>query len=122
MPRPRSEPNAPRYRKRRRSQRVVLRVPVVAYRPHRLGTPFSEGTHTLVVNAHGALINLQSKVAAHEKLFLKHGFSGEEEECRVVFTCGNSRIGPTEVAIEFRQASPNFWHLAFPPEDWIQPQ
>jgi hypothetical protein len=45
---------------------------VVAYRSQEIGSPFSEGTHTLVVNAHGALINLEAKVAVHEKVFLKH--------------------------------------------------
>jgi hypothetical protein len=111
-----------KYRRNRRSQRLVLRVPVVAYRSQSLGSPFFEGTHTLVVNAHGALINLEAKVAAHEKLVLKHGLSGEEQECRIVFTRGNNMIGPTEVAVEFRWAAPNFWHIAFPPSDWMHPQ
>jgi hypothetical protein len=109
-------------KKKRRSQRLILRVPVVAYRPPTLGPSFSEGTHTLVVNAHGALINLTSKVAADQKLFLKHALSGEEQECRVVFTRGNSTIGPTEVGIEFRKPAPSFWQIAFPPGDWIRPQ
>ncbi len=33
--------------KKRRSQRLALTVPVVAYRPQKLGLPFSEGTRTL---------------------------------------------------------------------------
>jgi hypothetical protein len=105
-------------KKRRRSQRLILRVPVIAYRCQKLGSPFSEGTHTLVVNAHGALINLETKVAVHERVVLKHALSGEERECRVVFTRGSSVIGPTEVGIEFRQPAPDFWHIAFPPSDW----
>ena len=107
-------------KKRRRSQRLILRVPVVAYRPPTLGPSFSEGTHTLVVNAHGALINLTSKVAADQKLLLKHALSGEEQECRVVFT-RKKLMGPAEVGIEFRQAAPKFWHIAFPPSDWTSP-
>ena len=75
-----------------------------------------------MVNAHGALINLTSKVAANQKFFLKHALSGEEQECRVVFTHGNSMIGPTEVGVEFRQPAPSFWRIAFPPGDWIRPQ
>jgi hypothetical protein len=107
-------------RNRRRSQRLLLRVPVIAYRSQKLGLPFSEGTHTLVVNAHGALINLRSKVAVQEKVFLKHAISGKELECRVVFSRGNSMIGPAEVGLEFRQPTPNFWNIAFPPNDWLQ--
>ena len=104
---------------RRRSQRRVLRVPVIAYRSQKLGSPFSEGTPTLVVSAHGALINLQSKVATQEKFFPKHAISGQEEECRVVYTRGNTMIGPTEVGLEFRRPTPNFWNIAFPPNDWL---
>jgi hypothetical protein len=103
--------------KERRSQRLVLSVPVVAYRSPNLGLAFSEGTRTLVVSAHGALISLAAKVAADQTLLLKHAFSGEEQECRVVFT-QEKLTGPTEVGIEFRQPAPSFWHIAFPPIDW----
>lgn len=71
-----------------------------------------------MVSAHGALINLTAKVVADQKFILKHAFSGEEQECRVVFTRGNSLIGPTEVGVEFRQPAPDFWRVAFPPSDW----
>ncbi len=109
-------PLKPRPRKRR-SQRVVLRVPVVVHRVPREGPPFYEGTHTLVVNAHGALIALAANVAPDQRLVLQNVLSGEEEECRVVFT-ERKLTGPTEVAIEFKRPAPNFWHIAFPPPDW----
>lgn len=105
---------------KRRSQRLALSVPVVAYRSQKLGLPFSEGTRTLMVSAHGALISLTAKVLADQRLVLKHALSGEEQECRVVFTQKNL-MGPTEVGIEFRQPAPNFWHIAFPPGDWTSP-
>jgi hypothetical protein len=106
--------------KKRRSQRLTLSVPIVAYRSQKLGLPFSEGTRTLMVSAHGALISLTAKVFTDQKLVLKHALSGEEQECRVVFTQKNP-MGPTEVGIEFRQPAPNFWHIAFPPSDWAPP-
>jgi hypothetical protein len=108
------------WHKQRRSQRLTLSVPVVAYRPQELGLPFSEGTRTLVVSAHGALITLTAKVAADQGLVLKHALSGEDQECRVVFT-QKKPTGPTEVAVEFRQPAPKFWHIAFPPIDWTPP-
>jgi hypothetical protein len=58
-----------------------------------------------------ALINVEAKVAAHEKVILKHALSGEEQECRVVFTRGGSIIGPIEVGIEFRQPAPTKHHI-----------
>ena len=105
------------WNKKRRSQRLTLSVPVVAYRSQKLGLPFSEGTRTLMVSAHGALISLSAKVVTDQKLFLKHALSGEEQECRVVFT-QKKAMGSTDVGIEFRDTAPGFWHLAFPPIDW----
>lgn len=105
---------------KRRSQRLALSVPVVAYTSQKLGRPFSEGTRTLMVSAHGALISLTAKVVVDQKLFLKHALSGEEQECRVVFT-QKKPMGLTEVGIEFGQPAPHFWHVAFPPSDWSPP-
>ena len=103
--------------KKRRSQRVVLSVPVLVYRPPRAGSPFFEGTHTLVVSAHGAVIGLTANVAPDQRLLMQHSLSGEKQECRIVFTDKQS-AGPTQVAVEFQQPAPNFWHIAFPPTDW----
>jgi hypothetical protein len=84
------------WNEKRRSQRVALSVPVVAYRSQKLGLPFSEGTRTLMVSAHGALISLTAKVVTDQKLILKHALSGEEQECRVVFA-QKKPMGLTEV-------------------------
>ena len=107
--------------KKRRSQRLVLSVPVVAYRLPKAARPFFEGAHTLAVSAHGALISLARGVAADQRLVLRHALSGDEQECRVVFTRKNV-VGPTEVGIEFRQSAPNFWGIALLPVDWVRPQ
>jgi hypothetical protein len=112
--------------KKRRSQRVVLTVPVLVYRRPKDGPRFFEGTHTLVVSAHGALVvvsahgalvGLAANVAPGQRLVLQHSLTGEEQECRIVFA-DEKRTGPTKVAVEFQQAAPNFWHIAFPPTDW----
>lgn len=102
---------------RRRSQRLVLSFPVVAHRLPKDGPPFYEGTHTLVVSAHGALISLAANVARDQRLFLQNALSGEQQECRIVFT-ETKLTGPTEVGIEFQRPAPNFWRVAFPPSDW----
>src|SRR3984893_4407493 len=74
------------WKEKRRSQRLALSVPVVAYRSQKQGLAFSEGTRTLVISAHGALISLTAKVAVDQTLLLKNALTGEELECRVVFT------------------------------------
>jgi hypothetical protein len=107
--------------KKRRSQRLALSVPVVAYRLPKVGRRhFFEGAHTLAVSAHGALISLATGVAADQRLVLKHALTGEEQECRVTFI-QKMLSGPTEVGIEFRHPAPNFWGIAFQPSDWKHP-
>jgi len=111
-------PSPPRrWKNKRRSQRLILRVPVVAYQAQSPGQSVSEETYTLVISAHGALINLENKISPYESVLLKHAISGEEQECRVVYTRGSSIIGPTEVGLEFRRPAPDFWNIAHPPTD-----
>jgi len=102
---------------RRRSQRVYLRIPiaVIAHGADRKMT--REQTHTVVVNAHGALIHLELKVTEGQTLILQNPETSEEQTCRVVRTKSGTD-GKTEVAIEFLKPAPKFWRVAFPPEDW----
>jgi hypothetical protein len=102
---------------KRRSKRLALTIPVIAYGASKYGPSFQEGTHTLVVNAHGALISLATKTMLEQRLMLRHALSGEEQECRIVFR-DKKMAGPTEIGIEFLSPAPKFWHIAFPPADW----
>lgn len=107
--------------RKRRSQRLALSIPVVAHRLPKEERSFYERTRTLVVNAHGALISLAANVVLDQTLVLQNALTGEERECRVVFTDRNL-IGPIEVGLEFRNPAPYFWRVAFPPDDWILPE
>jgi len=77
----------------------------------------SEETHTLIVNAHGALIQLALTVEIGQLLGIKNMQTMEELVCRVVHL-GPDHPGKREVGIEFELASPRFWRIAFPPSDW----
>lgn len=101
----------------RRSQRVLLNVPVVVLATGPDKKQISEETHTLVVNAHGALILLGLKVSIGQLLSVKNTKTGEEVSCRVAYL-GSSQSGKAEVGIEFMKPSPRFWRVAFPPSDW----
>ncbi|HXF15038.1 MAG TPA: hypothetical protein VN517_17930 [Terriglobales bacterium] len=101
----------------RRSQRVVARIRVKVIRRDESGGTFSEETHTLVVNAHGALLMLAMKVRAGEILTLENGVGKERTQVRVV-RVGKRIESKNEVAIEFSSPTPRFWHIDFPPGDW----
>lgn len=82
---------------------------------------FEEETHTLIVNAHGALIALASKVVKNQKLRLTNRATKAEQVCRVASVGPNSG-GKGQIGIEFLTPSPDFWHISFPPEDWVLPE
>jgi hypothetical protein len=102
---------------RRRSQRVLMQVPVRIRGTDAEGKTFEEETDTLAINAHGALILMASRVTSGGKLLMHHQRTREEEECHVVFL-GPVRNGKAEVGLEFSTSRPTFWRVAFPPEDW----
>ncbi len=108
--------------KRRRSQRVILSVGVTVRTDGAAkDASFSEETRTLVVNLHGALIPLSGKVTKGQTLILTNRASKQEQKCRVVYLSTSSE-GESQVAVEFLNPSPDFWHIAFPPEDWVLPE
>jgi hypothetical protein len=103
--------------KQRRSQRVLLAVSLIVSGKQSRGMTFSERTHTLVVNAHGALMLLSEPVVAGQALKITNVATGEEMACTVVDS-NPGQGGAAEVGIEFVNSAPRFWRVAFPPSDW----
>jgi hypothetical protein len=95
-----------KFKEHRRSYRVLLRVPIAVMGETTQHTPFSEAV-TLVVNAHGALLELATRVAPGQTLSIANLSPGEEVACRVVHS-GTLKEGKTEVAVEFAAPSPLF--------------
>jgi len=101
----------------RRSQRVCLSLPITVFREGPGKNVASEETSTLIVNAHGALLQLALTVEIGQLLGIKNTQTMEELVCRVV-SLGLDQPGKREVGIEFEVPSPRFWRIAFPPSDW----
>jgi hypothetical protein len=101
----------------RRSQRVAARIRVQVRRQTDNDSFMSEVSYTLVVNAHGALIALAMKVQPNELLAIKNWNTAEERQSRVV-RVGEEADSQNEVAVEFTEPAPHFWHIDFPPADW----
>jgi hypothetical protein len=104
-------------RNRRRSERVLLQVPVNLEIPQADGRALRGDAYTLSVNAHGGLLEMGTKVQRGQHLILANPGTGVREGCRVV-QCDKSQNGYFAVAFEFDQPAPNFWPLVFPPSDW----
>lgn len=101
---------------RRRSQRVVLRVSVKLHVAIE-GKTDVISAFTANVNVHGALLLSSENFLPEQKFILEHGMSRQRIGCRVT---RKPQAGPEgfQVPVEFDQAAPGFWHIAFPPTDW----
>jgi PilZ domain len=102
---------------RRRSQRVLMTVPVRVSGQTGAGLPFDEETHTRAISAHGALILVSTKVHRGQRLSLSNLQTRAALECVVAHIDRHQRDHP-HVGVEFTLPNPVFWHVAFPPTDW----
>ena len=111
-------PNTPTHPgPKRRSQRVLMQVPVRLRGTDAQGASFDEETETLAISAHGALVLLQTRLTSGSTIQLQHKKTSEVQECHVVFL-GPVRGNKAEIGLEFSAPRPQFWRVAFPPEDW----
>jgi hypothetical protein len=101
----------------RRSQRILLAVPVRVSGKRANGAPFVEHAMTLIVNAHGALLQLEEPVREGQALSVRNVITGEETPCKVVDLSPGTE-GAGEIGVEFIEPNPRFWRVSFPPADW----
>src|SRR5882762_10215278 len=102
---------------RRRSQRVLMTIPVRVSGQNVLGAPFEEETHTRASSAHGALILVSTQVYRGQRLTLSNVQAKAALECVVAHIDRHQSDHP-QVGVEFMLPNPMFWHVAFPPKDW----
>ena len=101
---------------RRRTRRVHIAMPVRVR--GRIGTQnFQEEVMTASVNAHGCMVRMRQPVGRGQQVTLFNHANEQELSCTVTFL-GTKDRGKTEVGFEFVEASPRFWNMNFPPDDW----
>jgi PilZ domain len=102
---------------RRRSQRVLMKLPVRVSGQTGTAPAFEEEAHTLAISAHGALIALGASVYRGQRLTLANLQTKAALEC-VVAHIDRFQGEQIQVGVEFMLPNPTFWHVAFPPKDW----
>jgi hypothetical protein len=102
---------------RRRSQRVLMTVPVRVSGQTGIASHFEEETRTVAISAHGALILVSTQVYRGQRLTLSNVQTKAALECVVAHVAKYQDAQP-QVGVEFMLPNPIFWHVAFPPEDW----
>jgi hypothetical protein len=96
---------------------LFLRVPVVVESTESSTPPFRTETHTVVLNAHGTLIEMDMALETGRTVSLKNLKTSEQIDCTVKLIT-NAERGKFNVALEFKTPNANFWQVSFPPEDW----
>jgi hypothetical protein len=104
-------------RDRRRSQRVMLQIPVHVHLQTADGRLLRQDGFTQAVNAHGGLLEMETKPEPGQRMRLMNPKSRVEQSATVVCT-KKSRDGGYAVAFEFDSPTPSLWAVVFPPEDW----
>ncbi len=102
---------------RRRSQRVLMKIPVRVSIQAGAASLSEEETHTLAVSAHGALIAVSTPLYRGQRVTLSNPQTKDSLEC-VVAHIDRFPNEPTKVGVEFLLPNPTFWHVTFPPKDW----
>lgn len=102
---------------RRRSQRVLMKLPVRVSVHAGVASLSEEDTHTLAISAHGALLVLAAPVYRGQRLTLSNVQTKAALECVVVHV-DKFPGEQIQVGVEFMLPNPTFWRVAFPPKDW----
>ncbi len=101
---------------RRRSQRVIIRMPV-KLEVTKAGQKISLEAHTIAVNIHGAMVVCKRPFDAETKLEIINRATNERASARVTRTPRETSEGYL-TPIEFSKPSPAFWQISFPSTDW----
>jgi hypothetical protein len=101
---------------RRRSQRVIIRVPVTL-EATMVGQKVMADAFTVAVNIHGAMVLCPRAFDADTRLEMRNERTGESIGVRVTRTPRESAEGYL-IPLEFVAAAPMFWQISFPPENW----
>ena len=105
---------------RRRSQRVIIRVPVTLVVTEN-GQTLKIPAHTVAVNIHGAMVVCKRSLEADTTLEVVNGRTDEKIGSRVTRAPRESPEGFL-IPLEFTSPSPNFWQISFPPANWKAPE
>lgn len=100
--------------RRRRSGRVIIRVPVEIQGTAQDGSPFQESTHTGVIGGFGALVHSSRALQMGTEVEVTNRFSQQTAKFRVVWIGEQLSDGFWEIGIEALQPLEDFWGVRFP--------
>jgi hypothetical protein len=104
---------------RRRSQRVIIQIPVTLEMSV-AGKKVTVKATTASVNDHGAMLVCTKNFSVETRFDLINERTAQKQNCRVTRAPVENRQGFL-IPVEFTAITPNFWHIVFPPPGWKPP-
>lgn len=101
----------------RRSQRMLLVIPVTVSWRTAAGVTLRQHAATEVVNAHGALVKIKASIPLNSVVDLVRPSLNRSAKARVVSSEEPQEDGLTRLAVEFVEPNSEFWGISFPPLD-----
>ncbi len=98
----------------RRSQRVLLGIPVEVVWTRQDGVRVIEHAQTEIVNRHGALLHVETPIPIATQVKLLRPRQGLSTPARVVAKYPSQQDGLSRLAVELAVPSEKFWGLSFP--------
>lgn len=105
-----------RSEERRRSVRVLLRIPIRVLGESRTGQPVDEVAETLAVSRHGALVKTTTGLRPGSKARVENPDNHQSATFRVVWTKAKPLDGAWHAGLELMAGKPTLWGIKFPPE------
>jgi len=100
---------------RRRSSRVLIRIPVKIFGNGHPGPPLTTPAEAIDVSRYGALIRVPLSPALGSRIEILNGHSQETREFRVI-RVEAKHDGLYELGVEILHPGRNFWGIQFPGE------
>jgi hypothetical protein len=101
---------------RRRSQRVMIRIPVTLEMTV-AGKKVTVHAGTASVNDHGAMLLCTKNLPVDTIFEMVNDRTNQKQSCRVTRTATENQQGYL-IPVEFAAPAPGFWHISFPPPGW----
>ncbi len=100
---------------RRRSERVLIRMPVRLTGLTRTNKRVTEKGEAIVISRHGALLKTESELKPGSEVELENPVTHQAAKYRVVWTSDRPTEGRWDVGLDYLSGTPNIWGIEFPP-------
>jgi len=100
---------------RRRSQRVLIVIPVLVAWTNKDGVRIKEEAHTEVISRHGAMLRLKGSMAMGAEVEVTRPQVHQSTKARVVWVGKPDAEGFVRVGLELTVPSAEFWGVYLPP-------